>query len=141
VVAGLLSTGLPAAAQSGVLRGLDGRDLRPADLAQGTTVLVLWASRSPRCRDIAERISALERRWGGGAQVVAVAFNEDRVEVEKFLAGKRLGARVVLDADGAFAKKHAITWLPGLVVIKSGETAYAGKLPDDPDALLARLLG
>ena len=104
-------------------------------------MLVLWASWSPRCRDIVERVNTLEGRWGGRARVVAVAFNEDRGDVERFLAGKPLRSRVVLDGDGAFAKKHAITWLPGLVVLKGGETAYAGKLPDDPDALLSRLLG
>jgi thiol-disulfide isomerase/thioredoxin len=122
----LLAAAFPAAAQPGVLRGLDGPDLRPADLAQGTTVLVVWASWSPRCRDIVERVNALDRRWSSKARIVAVAFNEDRAEVERFLAGRRLGARVVLDADGAFAKKHAITWLPGLVVVKDGDAAYAG---------------
>lgn len=131
----------PAAAQPLELAGLRGDSLRTADLAQGTTVLVVWAGWSPRCRDIVERVNALAGKWGGKARVVAINFEEDRHQVEQFLAGKSLRVPVYLDSDGGFSKKNAITSLPGLVVMRDGKAAYAGKLPDDPDRVLADLLG
>ena len=49
--------GSPAGArQGGALPGLAGGQLASADLAQGTHIVVIWASWSPRCRDIAPRV-------------------------------------------------------------------------------------
>lgn len=138
VLAGLFSA--PLAAQPVNLPGLDGGALRQADLDQGKVVAVVWASWSPRCRDIVERVNGLVDRWGGQARVVTVDFQEERGDIQGFLAGKSLRAPVYLDADGAFSKKYAITSLPGLVVMVNGNAAYAGKLPDDPGRVLGDLL-
>lgn len=129
------------AAQDIRLQGLRGERLVDADLARGTTIVVVWASWSPRSRDIAARVSPLARRWGGQARVVTVNFQEDRAAVEGFLAGKDLGAAVFLDTDGAFSKKYAMATLPGLLIIKDGQVVYRGKLPDDPDRVIGELLG
>ena len=130
-----------ASAQEVRLPGLQGGQLSDADLSQGATVLVVWASWSPKCRDIVQRVNAIERRWSGRARVVTVNFQEDRSTVEDFLAGKGLRVPVFLDVDGAFSKKNAVTNLPGLLVIKDGESAFRGKLPDDPDSILGEILG
>ncbi len=45
-----------------------------------------------------------------------------------------------LDPDGAFSKKHAVTTLPSLVVFKDGRSGYRGKLPEDPDSVIAQVL-
>lgn len=129
-----------ADAQEVRLRGLGGEQLRDADLAQGTTIIVVWASWSPRGRDVVDRVNALAGRWGGQARVITVNFQEDRPTVEGFLAGKGLRVPVFLDADGAFAKRYAMTNLPGLLVIQNGEAAYRNRLPDDPDAVLGELI-
>jgi thiol-disulfide isomerase/thioredoxin len=136
----------PALAQGGPgpdvhLQGLRGERLSDADLAQGTTIFVIWASWSPRSRDIVERVGPLVQRWGGKARVVMVNFQEDRQAVEGFLAGKNPGTPIFLDGDGAFSKKYAVATLPGLLVIKDGRVAYRGKLPDNPDDILASILG
>lgn len=127
-------------AQEVRLRGLGGEELRDSDLAQGTTIIVVWASWSPRGRDVVERVNALSGRWGRQARVITVNFQEDRQTVEGFLAGKGLRVPVFLDADGAFAKRYAVTNLPGLLVIQNGVPAYDAKLPDDPDAVLAEII-
>lgn len=129
-----------AGAQDVRLRGLAGEELRDADLAQGTTIIVVWASWSPRGRDVVDRVNALSGRWGRQARVITVNFQEDRATVEGFLAGKGLRSPVFLDTDGAFAKRYAVTNLPGLLVIQNGEPAYRGKLPDDPDAVLVEIV-
>lgn len=131
----------PVAAQDFRLQSLSGERLVESDLSRGTTIVVVWASWSPRSRDIAARVSPLARRWGGQARVVTVNFQEERAAVEGFLAGKNLGAAVFLDLDGAFSKKYAMATLPGLLIIKDGQVVYRGKLPDDPDRVIGELLG
>lgn len=127
-------------AQNVDLQGLRGERLAESDLAKGATIIVVWASWSPRSRDIVARVNPLASRWGGQARVVTVNFQEDRQAVEAFLAGKGLGATVFLDPEGAFAKKHGVATLPGLLIFKDGQVAYRGKLPDDPDQVIAGLL-
>jgi len=138
---GCMLLAVPAPAQDFRLQGLKGGQLTEGDLAQGATVVVVWASWSPRGRDIVERVAAIQGRWGNRARVVTVNFQEDRSTVEQFLSGKNLAVPVYLDVDGAFSKKHAVTTLPGLLVIRDGNVAYRGKLPDDPNQVLAETLG
>ncbi|HEX4953223.1 MAG TPA: TlpA disulfide reductase family protein [Thermoanaerobaculia bacterium] len=136
-----IAVALPAlAAERGGLQSLTGESIGAAELARGKVILVVWASWSPRCRDIVPRINAIARRWSGQAAVMAVNFQEEPAEVSRFLTGQGLSARVAIDRDSSFAKKHGITWLPGLVVLDEGRSLYGGKLPDDPDSLLASLL-
>ena len=136
-----LALALPAAAQDLRLPGLRGGELTEGDLSRGATVIVIWASWSPRGKDVVARVNAIDRRWRSQARVVTVNFQEDRRTVEEFLAGQNLSAPVYLDADGAFSKKHAVTTLPGLLVIKDGNVAYRGRLTDDPDSILQENLG
>jgi len=137
---GLVASVLPVGAQDLQLVGLRGERLREADLAQGSTIVVVWASWSPRGRDIVERVNAIDDRWGRQARVITVNFQEDRGAVERFLAGKSLRVSVFLDADGAFAKKNAVTTLPGLLIVKDGAVAFRGKLPDDVDTTIGNAL-
>jgi thiol-disulfide isomerase/thioredoxin len=119
---------------------LGGGRLSDADLARGTAIVVVWASWSPRSRDIAQRVGSLASRWGGRARVVTVDYQEDGPAVERFLAGKSLGAPVCMDPDGAFSRKYNVATLPGLVVFKDGQVVHRGKLPDDADQVLSDLL-
>lgn len=131
LVAALVAPGVaPARAAEGIrLAGLRGGELTQADLERGAVVAVIWASWSPRCRDIVERINDLEAKLGGAARVVAIDFQEEPAAVEQFLAGKGLGAPVFLDRDGEFAKSMEVTTLPGVVVFKDGAVRLKGRLP------------
>ncbi len=131
----LLGT-LPLAAQGVRLRGIRGEQLAESELDHGSTIAVIWASWSPRSRDIVERVNPLAARWSGKARVITVNFQEDGKAVERFLAGKGLSVPVFLDTDGAFSKKYAVATLPGLLIVKDGQVAYRGKLPDDPDRVI-----
>jgi thiol-disulfide isomerase/thioredoxin len=122
------------------LAGLGGGQLTSADLAKGKTLIVVWASWSPRCRDIVERANALQARWKGEARVVTVDFQEDPATIQAFLQGKGLVAPVYLDGDGEFSKALAVTSLPGLVVVRDGDIRYQGRLPADADATVAEAL-
>lgn len=129
-----------AAAQDVRLSCLRGETLSEADLAKGATIIVVWASWSPRSRDIVDRVNPIASRWSGQARVLTVNFQEDRSTVDGFLAGKSLSVPVCLDADGAFSKKYNVATLPGLLVVKDGQVAYRGKLPENPDPVIAGLL-
>ena len=122
---------------AGELREMRGGNLQAAGISDQDVIVIVWASWSPRCRDIVDRVNAVQQRWAGKARVVAMSFNEDRADVETFLGGKDLRAAVVLDQGGEFAKSHGITSLPGVVLLRGGKVVHAGKLPDDVDALLA----
>jgi len=136
----VLAVAAPVSAADLLLQGMGGERLSEADLAQGATIFVVWASWSPHSRDIVERVNPLVQRWSGKARVVTVNFQENQQAVQGFLAGKNLGTTVFLDADGAFSKKYAVATLPGLLIIKDGRVAYRGKLPDDPDRVIVEIL-
>ena len=129
-----------ASAQEVTLSCLGGERLSEADLARGATIVVVWASWSPRSRDIVQRVGPIVSRWSGSARVVTVNFQEERPAVEGFLAGKGFGAPVCMDPEGVFSRKYNVATLPGLLVIKDGQVAYRGKLPDDADRVIADLL-
>lgn len=137
----VVAAAVPVSAQNINLQGLGGERLAESDLARGTTIVILWASWSPRSRDIVARVNPLAERWGGKARVVTVSFQEERGAVESFLSGKGLGAPVFLDSDGTFSKKYALAFIPGLLIIKDGQVVYRGKLPDDPDRVIGEFLG
>lgn len=129
-----------AGAQDLTLSCLGGERLSDADLARGATIVVVWASWSPRSRDIVQRVNPIAARWNGTARVVTVNFQEERQAVEGFLAGKGLGAPVCMDPDGVFSRRYNVATLPGLLVVKDGQVAYRGKLPDDVDRIITDLL-
>jgi thiol-disulfide isomerase/thioredoxin len=122
------------------LPGLEVGRLTEADLEDGTTILVVWASWSPRCRGVAASIAALAEAWSGKARVASVVFQEEPSAVRRFLAGRDLRSPVYLDTTGAFSKRHAVTTLPGLLVFDGGKAAFRGKLPADPDPVIERAL-
>ena len=118
------------------LPGLAGGALTSSDVAGGTTIVVLFAGWSPRCKDVVERGNRIASRWGGRARVALVDFQEEAAEVQGFLAGKDPQAPVYLDGDGAFAKRYALANLPGLLLLRDGAVLYSGRLPDDADRLI-----
>lgn len=135
LVAGALQT--PLHGQPGSMPEKLGGGRLPATLIEGDAIMVFFATWSPRCRDIVERVGAIERSWGSSVPVILVDFQESEQEVRDFLAGRRPPVDVYLDREGAFSKKHAMTTLPGLLVLRGGKVAYRGKLPGDVDAVLA----
>ncbi len=136
-----VAPGASGTAERWSLHGLENGRLTAADLDDGPAILVVWASWSPRCRDIVPRINALTRKWSPQARVAAVVFQEDAEAVRGFLAGQTLDAPVYLDESGSFAKKHAVTTLPSLLIFEAGEVSFRGKLPVNPDPVIERTLG
>jgi thiol-disulfide isomerase/thioredoxin len=124
-----------------LLEGLQGGGLGPGDFDQGVVIAVVWASWSPHCRNIVNQVNGIADRWGSQARVIMVDFQEEKPDVEAFLAGKRPKASVYLDKSGAFSKKYSVTNLPGMVIFRDGTAAFSGKLPRNPDSVISQTLG
>lgn len=141
LVVGSSLFGAPAAAQpGGSLPGLAGGQLSAADLAQGTHIIVVWASWSPRCRDISPRVNDLVQKLSGQGRVVTVNFQEEAAAIDDFVRQHPLNAPIFLDRDGEFSKGHAVTTLPGLIVVRQGEVLYQGRLAAEADSQVQDLL-
>lgn len=131
---------LPAAAGEEALTALDGTAVEAGAFGRGTVIAVFMATWSPRCRDVVDRVAAIERRWGRRAKVVLIDFQE-KAEVVASFVGDQPPVPVYLDPEGAYAKEHAITFLPGLLVLQDGAVAFRGRLGLEPDTVLAQILG
>ena len=129
-----------ASAQGLQLAKIGGGTVSEAELMKGTTIAVVWATWSPRGKDIVQRINKINAKWGGSARVVAINFQEDATTIQKFLGDQKMNVPILLDKNGRFSKKHAVTWLPGLLVLQDGETAFRGRLGDNPDVVLTQAL-
>ena len=128
------------AQQGGNLPGVGGGQLSAAELAQGTHIIIVWASWSPRCRDISPRVNDLVQKLSGQGRIVTVNFQEEAPAIEEFVRQYPLQAPVFLDRDGEFSKGHAVTTLPGLVVLRKGEVVFQGRLAADAEAQIQGLL-
>lgn len=138
----LLALSAGAQAQELRLPGLGGGQLAEGDLAKGTHVIVFWTSWAPRGRDVVDRVNSLAERWGGRARVLTVNFQEDESAVRAFLDGKaKLDAEVFMDRKGELSKKYRVNSAPWLLILKDGRTSFSEKLPQDPDAVVAQVLG
>lgn len=135
-------TALPAQGDDIRLPGLDGGQLSESQLLEGTHIVVFWTSWAPRGRDVVDRVNVLVDRWGGRASVVTINFQEDAGTVRDFLRGKAgLKAKVYLDANGELSKKHRVNSAPWLLILKNGATAFSDKMPSEPDAIVAQIVG
>lgn len=137
----LAGAGCAAQAQQGsALPGLGGGQLSAADLAQGTQIVVVWASWSPRCRDIAPRVNEIARTFASQGRVITVNFQEESRAVEEFVREHPFDAPIYLDRDGEFSKGHAVTALPGLIVLRKGEVVFQGRLAAEAESQIRDLL-
>jgi thiol-disulfide isomerase/thioredoxin len=139
----LAAGGPPSWGQAGPpLQALSGGDqLAESDLERGAVVVIVWASWSPRCKQIVEQVNDVVGRWGDQARVVTVVFQEESSAVRDFLGSLSLQAPVFLDRDGGFSRRHAVTTLPGLLIFKDGQRTFRGRLPADPHHLIGQSLG
>ena len=74
----MVATSPPVFAQDIHMVSMTGERLGDADLAKGSTIVVVWATWSPRSHDIVERVQPLAGRWSSRARFVTVDFEEER---------------------------------------------------------------
>ena len=129
----------PASAQGYQLEGLNGDRLAADQVESGTWIVVVWASWSPRARDIGSRIDALHEQFGGSARVVGVHFQESVAEVRSSLRALP-AAPIYVDSGGDFSRRYQLTDLPALLVVRGGEVVHRGRLRANAAAVIQPLL-
>lgn len=102
----------------------------------GTTpvLLVFWATWCPYCNEAVPQINALQSGAAGrDLRILALDYKESRETVSAFIHAKGVRYPVLLDADGAVAKKYGVVGIPTYVLIgRERKVAYrANILPDD----------
>ena len=121
---------------------MGGREVRAAGAPGQVVVIDFWATWCDPCRDQLPVLEALARAHAPeGLQVYAVAVDEDRAQLEAFLASTPLGLTVLWDKGGArHTERLDVQRLPTtLVVDRSGLVRFVhqGYEPRNAD-LLAR---
>ncbi len=140
-IAALSVVPLSAQGKQFQLQALSGGSLGVSDLSRGTYIAIVFASWSPRGKDVVQQVNRIQEKWGDQAKVIMIDFQEDRGEVETFLRGQKTKAPVYLDQDGSFSKRYSVTHLPGLLILQDGKAAFSGRLTRDSDAVISQTLG
>lgn len=121
------------------LPGLGGDSFSESDLARGTTVVVLWASWSPKCRAVPAQIATLESSLGG-VRIVSVSYQEDEAAAAAFARQGALRGAIYLDRDGAFARRVGLATLPAFIVYRDGAVLLRGRLGDESASQISAAL-
>jgi len=139
----VLGTALAVDAQQATFRlaklgatGPGAAELTAETLGKGNKIIVVWASWSPRCRDIDKRVAALHEAWGSRADVLTVNFQEKPAAIRDALSKMDMKVPVYVDADGRFSKAHAVTTVPHVIVYSNGKRVVAQRLTRDVDSII-----
>ncbi len=103
----------PAPAPDFSLPGLDGRSVRLAELRGRVVVLNFWATWCEPCREELPGMQALADHLADRGLVVLAVNYEERADAVRSYAGEAaLTVPVLLDHDGAVARRYGVTGLP-----------------------------
>ena len=115
-------------------------DLRAeSDRFKGFNVGVLWASWSPKCRDVRARLAELESVVDG-VRILSVSYQEEESAAAAFAREGQIRGPVYLDRDGAFARRIGLATLPAFVVYRDGSVLLRGRFGSDSAAQIAAAL-
>jgi thiol-disulfide isomerase/thioredoxin len=103
----------PAPAPDFALAGLDGKTLRLAELRGRVVFLNFWATWCPPCREEMPAMQALAGELEKqGLVVLAVNYEESAETAEAYARETGLTLPILLDTDGAVARRYRVTGLP-----------------------------
>ena len=89
-------------------------------------LLVFWATWCPHCNAAVPAINEIQSRMRGRLEVLAIDFLESRQKVQSFMKAKNVAYTVLLDRDGAVARKYRVVGIPTYVVVdRNGKIVYS----------------
>ncbi len=112
---------------------LTGHELRTADLGGRVVVVEFWATWCPPCQGIVDWLLGLEKRYGDGLEVLALAVESEEEAVRAMAPPEASGARVVMAASELTEAFGGVMAVPTLMVFdRGGELAsvFYGAPPD-----------
>ena len=105
--------GAPTPAAEFTIRDLDGRSVSLQEFRGRVVLLNFWATWCAPCREEIPAMQTLARDLGPqGLVVLAVNYEEDAETVQAFVRDTALGLPVLLDRDGAVARRYRVAGLP-----------------------------
>jgi thiol-disulfide isomerase/thioredoxin len=103
----------PAPAPDFELTGLDGKPVRLGDFRGRVVFLNFWATWCPPCREEMPAMQALAAELEKqGLVVLALNYEESAETAEAYIRETGLTLPVLLDAEGAVARRYRVTGLP-----------------------------
>lgn len=123
------------------LVGLDGSPVRLADLRGQVVVLKFWTLGCPACIRALPELKQAVRQFGDGVTTLLVNVMDDPAVVRRAVDHYQINLRVLLDTDGAVARRYRVRGFPTYVFISpTGQLVEAipGRLTAQDLATLAR---
>lgn len=125
------------------LAGLNGEQLKLADLYGQPAVLIFWTAWCPVCREEAPHFNALAAKYEPqGVRVVGINIQDSAARTEGGVKDFGIRYRVVRDPDAGVTRRYKVAGTPTIVFLdRNGVVRYFGnELPGDYPARLAALL-
>jgi len=125
------------------LAGLDGAQLKLADLHGQPAVLIFWTAWCPVCKEEAPHLNALAAKYEPqGVRVVGINIQDSPARTEGGVKEFGIQYRVVRDADASVTRRYKVAGTPTIIFLDhNGVVRYFGnELPGDYPSRLAALL-
>ncbi len=138
-----IGTALGDTAPDFELAGLDGTQLKLADLHGQPAVLIFWTAWCPVCKEEAPHINRLAATYEPqGVRVVGINIQDSVARTEGGVKEFGIQYRVVRDPDASVTRRYKVAGTPTIIFLdRNGVVRYFGnELPGDYPPRLAALL-
>ena len=125
------------------LAGLDGSQLKLADLHGQPAVLIFWTAWCPVCREEAPHFNQLAATYEPqGVRVVGINIQDSPARTEGGVKEFGINYRVVRDADASVTRRYKVAGTPTIIFLdRNGVVRYFGnELPSDYQSRLGALI-
>jgi peroxiredoxin len=138
-----IGTAVGDAAPDFQLAGLDGAQLKLADLHGQPAVLIFWTAWCPVCKEEAPHFNQLAAAYEPqGVRVVGINIQDSPARTEGGVKEFGIQYRVVRDSDASMTRRYKVSGTPTIIFLdRDGVVRYFGnELPGDYPSRLAALI-
>lgn len=125
------------------LAGLNGEQLKLADLHGQPAVLIFWTAWCPVCKEEAPRFNKLAVQYAPrGVWVVGINIQDSPARTEGGVKDFGIQYRIVRDPDASVTRRYKVAGTPTIIFLdRNGVVRYFGnELPGDYPSRLAALI-
>lgn len=125
------------------LAGLDGAQLKLADLHGQPAVLIFWTAWCPVCKEEAPHFNQLAATYEPqGVRVVGINIQDSPARTEGGVKEFGIKYRIVRDADASVTRRYKVAGTPTIIFLdRNGVVRYFGnELPSDYQSRLGALI-
>lgn len=125
------------------LSGLNGSQLKLADLHGQPAVLIFWTAWCPVCKEEAPHLNALASKYEPqGVRVIGINIQDSPARTEGGVNEFGIKYRVVRDPDASVTRRYKVTGTPTIIFLdrKGVVRFFDNELPKDYESRLAELI-